>query len=332
MKNLPPERARWMRLRMGILSGIMAIGLGGFVSSAYRVQVEDGKAWRETAENQRQRRLHVEPKRGSIHDRNGAALAVSVEVPSVTIDVVELLRGVDKPDAQAEVIRDASVRLAAALKLDAEEVRIKLTSKRRFIWLKRRIPGDEAAEVRALGDLKVQPPGRKPIKGLAIEGEGKRYYPGRELLGPVLGFVAPDGEGKDGIELAMNEELRGHVEEVHGLRDRAGRLIFSEGATNEQALAGHDLHLAVDEGIQHVAERELDVAQRTYETKGAMLVVMDPMTGEVLALASTPGFNPNDYGDSAVEARRDRVLTDRFEPSSVMKVNSLPISCRSRNR
>ena len=320
MRNLPPERARWMRLRMGILSGVMAVGLGGVISSAYRVQVEDGRAWRETAENQRQRRLHVEPKRGSIHDRNGAALAVSVEVPSVTVDVVELLRGVDKPAAQAELIHDASARIGAALKLDPEEVRLKLTSRRRFIWLKRRIPGDEAAAVRALGDPKAQAPGQKPVKGLAIEGEGKRYYPGRELLGPVLGFVAPDGEGKDGLELALNEELRGHVEEVHGLRDRAGRLIFSEGATNEQALAGHDLHLAVDEGIQHVVERELDVAQRTYETKGAMLVVMDPMTGEILALASTPGFNPNDYGDSSIEARRDRVVTDRFEPGSVMKV------------
>jgi cell division protein FtsI (penicillin-binding protein 3) len=139
----------------------------------------------------------------------------------------------------------------------------------------------------------------------------------------VLGFVAPDGEGKDGLELAMNEELRGHVEEVHGLRDRAGRLIFSEGATDEQALAGHDLHLAIDEGIQHVVERELDIAQGTYETKGAMLVVMDPMTGEVLALASTPGYNPNDYGDAEVESRRDRVVTDRFEPGSVMKVFTL---------
>ncbi len=323
MRNLPPERAKWMRLRMGILCGIMAIGAGGFVTSAYRVQVEDGKAWRETAENQRQKRLHVEPKRGSVRDRNGAQLAVSVEVPSVSVDMVELLRGIDKPEAQADTIRDAAVRLAAALKIDVNELHAKLTSKRRFIWLKRRIPGDEAAQIRALGDAKSQPPGVKPIKGLSIDGEGKRYYPGRELLGPVLGFVAPDGEGKDGLELSLNEDLRGHVEEVHGLRDRAGRLIFSEGATNEQALAGHDVELAIDEGIQHVAERELDVAQRTYETKGAMLVVMDPATGEILALASTPGYNPNDYGDAEVEARRNRVVTDRFEPGSVMKVFTL---------
>ena len=239
MKNLPPERARWMRLRMGILSGIMAVGVGGVVSSAYRVQVEDGRAWRETAENQRQRRLHVEPKRGSIHDRNGAALAVSVEVPSVTVDVVELLRGVDKPAAQAEVIHDAAARIGAALKLDPEEVRQKLVSRRRFIWLKRRIPGDEAAAVRALGDPKAQAPGQKPVKGLAIEGEGKRYYPGRELLGSVLGFVAPDGEGKDGLALALNEELRGHVEEVHGRRDRSGPDYGEHGGAFPYAVHSH---------------------------------------------------------------------------------------------
>src|SRR5208283_1683808 len=84
-------------------------------------------------------------------------------------------------------------------------------------------------------------------------------------------------------------------------------------------LQGYDVTLAIDEGIQHVAERELDAAMRTYETKGASLVVIDPTTGEILALASAPGYNPNDYTDSDPDARRDRAVTDRFEPGSVMK-------------
>jgi cell division protein FtsI (penicillin-binding protein 3) len=301
---------------MGILCGVMGVGLGGFVSSAHRVQVEDGPAWRETAEKQRQRRLHIEPKRGTVYDRNGTALAVSVEVPSVSADVVEMLRGVDTPEAQTAVLRDAATRVAQALQIDANELYGKLVTKRRFIWLKRRISGDETALVRELGDAKKQ---AKPIRGLNIEGEGHRYYPGRELAGPVLGFVSPDGFGKDGLELALDGELRGHVEDVKGLRDRSGRLIFSQGVTDASALAGHDVYLTLDEGIQHVAERELSVAQKTYETKGASIIVVDPNTGEILALASTPGYNPNDYGDSDVEARRDRVVTDRFEPGSVMK-------------
>ena len=156
------------------------------------------------------------------------------------------------------------------------------------------------------------------IRGLTIEGEGHRYYPGRELAGALLGFVAPDGQGKDGIELSEDEQLRGKVEEVQGLRDRTGRLIF-DGVDEERALQGDDVVLSIDEGIQHVAERELDAAMRTYETKGASLAVVDPSTGEVLAMASAPGYNPNDYSESEADARRDRVVTDRFEPGSVMK-------------
>jgi cell division protein FtsI (penicillin-binding protein 3) len=317
MRNLDPARAKWIRLRMGILCGVMGLGLGGIVSSAYRVQVEDGQEWRETAEKQRQRRLHIEPKRGTIFDRNGTSLAVSVEVPSVSVDVVEMLRGIDGQPAQDAVLKDAAVRVGQALSIEANEVHEKLSLRKRFVWIKRRVTGEEAAAVRELADLKKQV---RPIRGLTIEGEGHRYYPGRELAGPVLGFVAPDGQGKDGVELALDEDLRGKVEDVKGLRDRSGRLIFSEGTTDEQALQGSDVYLSIDEGIQHVAERELDAAQRTYETRGASLVVVDPTTGDILALASSPGYNPNDYGDSEVDARRDRAITDRFEPGSVMKV------------
>jgi cell division protein FtsI (penicillin-binding protein 3) len=316
MKNLDPARARWIRLRMGILCGLMGLGLGGLVSSAYRVQVEDGPAWRATAEKQRQRRLHVQPKRGTITDRNGTALAVSVEVPSVSADVVEMLHGAETPEAQNALLDDASNRIATVLSMKLDEVRQKLEPKHRFVWLKRRISADEADKLRDLGDPRKT---AQPIKGLAIEGEGHRYYPGRELAGAVLGFVAPDGSGKDGLELAFDDELKGHVEEVKALRDRSGRIIFAEG-TDESALAGHDLELTLDEGIQHVAEQELDAAQKTYELKGGTLIVVDPNSGEILALASTPGYNPNDYGDAEPDARRDRVIADRFEPGSVMKI------------
>jgi cell division protein FtsI (penicillin-binding protein 3) len=295
----------------------MGVGLGGFVSSAYRVQVEDGPSWRETAEKQRQRRLHMEPKRGTIYDRNGSPLAVSVEVPSVSADVVEMLHGIDSTMAEAEVLHDVAARLGQALSLDPNELYARLATKHRFLWVKRRITSDEASSVRDLGDAKRQ---ARPIHGLAIEGEGHRYYPSRELAGPVLGFVAPDGQGKDGLELALDEDLRGHLEEVKGLRDRAGHLLFSDVTTDQAALEGHNVTLTLDEGIQHLAEQELDAAQKTYETKGASIVVMDPNTGEILAIASTPGYNPNDYGESDVEARRDRAVTDRFEPGSAMKV------------
>ena len=315
MKNLDPRRARWIRTRMGILCGVMGLALGGIVSSAWRVQVEDGPEWRDMAEKQRQRRLHIEPKRGTVYDRNGASLAVSIEVPSVSADAVELLRNVDGDAAQEAALRDAAARIGKALSLDAADVYGKISTRRRFVWIKRRISSDEAEAVRDLGDPKRQP---HPVHGLTIEGEGHRYYPGRELAGPLLGFVAPDGQGKDGLEFALDEDLRGKVEEVHGLRDRSGRLIF-EGGEDGKALQGNDVVLTLDEGIQHVAEREIDAAMHTYETKGGSLVVVDPFSGEILALASVPGYNPNDYTDSEADGRRDRTVTDRFEPGSVMK-------------
>src|SRR5262252_8960698 len=125
MRNLDPRRARWIKIRMGLLCGLLATGLGLIVASAYDIQIEDGAAWREMAEKQRQRRLHVVPKRGSIYDRNGTPLAVSVEVPSVALDGVELLRGAD--DKRATIIgRDAAMRIAKALDLDAGELERKI--------------------------------------------------------------------------------------------------------------------------------------------------------------------------------------------------------------
>jgi cell division protein FtsI (penicillin-binding protein 3) len=309
------ERWRWIRLRMGMLCGLLALGLGLVVSAGYTIMIDDGAGWRDLAETQRQRRLHVAPKRGTIYDRSGGALAVSVEVPSVSLDAVELLRNVS-PARVPFVAREAANRIAAVLALDPAVVERKILAKRRFSWLKRQITAEEAERIRALG----AEPGEGRVRGLVVEGEGRRYYPRRELAGPLLGFVAPDGEGKDGLEYELNNELKGQVEQLSGLRDRSGRLVFADGITDEQALAGHNLHLTIDEGAQFAAERELLQVARTFEAKGASVVVVDPKTGELLAVASWPSFNPNDYQTSEPEARRDRALTEAFEPGSTTKI------------
>jgi cell division protein FtsI (penicillin-binding protein 3) len=311
-----PDRARWIRLRMGVLCSLLALGLGLIVSAGFTLMIEDGKGWRELAESQRQRRLHVTPKRGALYDRNGSALAVSVEVPSVSLDAVELLRGVS-PGQVPVVARDAANRIARILGLDPASVERRILAKRRFAWLKRQITAKEADEIRALS---ADQPGAPRIRGLVVEGEGRRYYPRRELAGPLLGFVAPDGEGKDGLEYALNDDLKGHVEKLRGLRDRSGRLIFADGIEDDRALAGHNAYLTIDQGIQFVAERELAAAARTFEAAGGSVVVVDPNTGELLALASWPLFNPNDYGDSEPAHRRDRAMADTFEPGSTMKI------------
>jgi cell division protein FtsI (penicillin-binding protein 3) len=266
-----PARDRWIRIRMGILSGFLALGLGLVVSAGYSLMVEDGPAWRELAESQRQRRLHVLPKRGAVYDRNGSALAVSVEVPSVSMDAVELLRGVSAGQVPV-VARDAANRIAQVLSLDAAQVERRILQKRRFAWLKRQISADEADKIRGLSS---EGPFASRLRGLVVEGEGRRYYPRRELAGPLLGFVAPDGEGKDGLEFSFNEDLKGRVDKVSGLRDRSGRLLFADGIEDEQSA---------------------DLAQWWAETfevpgvislPGATVDAVDPRGAEFLALSQS---------------------------------------------
>lgn len=313
-------------MRIGILVGLLSIGLGVVLTGAYNIEVADGTAWRALAEKQRMRRLHVTPKRGTIYDRTGTPLAISVEVPSVSVDAVEMLRGIEEKYVPMRIMQYAE-RVAAALHLDPDDVAQKLGRRRRFAWLKRRVTEGEIEAVRALSDRDQ----RYPIRGLIIEGEGRRFYPHRELAGPLLGFVSPDGMGRDGIELALDQRLRGRAEEIRGLRDRAGRLIFAEGIQDEAALAGHNVHLTIDQGIQFIAERELDAALKTHEAKGGSVVVVDPSTGEILAMASGPGYNPNDYNVSAAAARRNRAAMDLFEPGSTMKVFSMAAALAKRS-
>ncbi|MBM4374201.1 MAG: PASTA domain-containing protein [Deltaproteobacteria bacterium] len=318
MKNIDAARRPGIRFRAGVLCAALGVGLGVVLNGAWDIQVKDGEAWRTLAEKQRMRQLRVTPKRGTIYDRAGTALAISVDVPSVSMDAVEMLRGVEQKYLAGRIDGYAA-RIAEALHLEVAEVAEKLRRGKRFTWLKRRVTSDEVKAVRELGDRNQ----RYPILGLSVEGEGRRFYPHRELAASLLGFVSPDGQGREGVELALDEQLRGRAEEIRGLRDRAGRLIFSEGIQDEAALAGHDIHLTIDQSIQFLAERELDAALKTHEAKAGSILVVDPQTGEMLALASAPGFNPNDYNLADPASIRNHAIGDVFEPGSTMKMFSM---------
>jgi len=322
LNRLRTREGRWIRVRMGIICGALAFAAGLVVAAGHSVMVRDGGEWHELADRQRQRRLRLEPKRGSLYDRNGSPLAISIEVPSVSLDAIELLRGVPPPEIPVAA-RSAAERIAQALELDAADVEKKILRRKRFAWLKRRISVDEADKLRELSSSASED--TTPVRGLLVEAEGHRYYPQRALGGSLLGFVAPDGAGKDGIELSLDSELSGHRELLRGLRDRSGRLLFMDGIQDEQALAGHDVYLTIDQGIQNVAERELGRAAQTFEAVGGSVIVVDPKTGEILALANWPGYNPNDYRFSEPGMRRMRAVTDRFEPGSTAKIFTLAI-------
>ncbi len=301
MRNLPTRRARFMRVRIAILALLLLGGASLVVRRTYQLQVRQGPALREMAEEQYLKDIALAPKRGTIYDRNGNELAVSVDVDSAYANPKRMrAAGVDP--------REAAAKLSALLGVDAARIERRLREDRHFVWIKRRLSPKESKAVETL-----------ELPGVGLTAEARRFYPNRELAAHVLGFANIDGRGIEGIELAYDERLRGSSEQVPAIRDRRGRVVFSEQLLDDRAARGDDLVLTLDKTIQHIAERELELAVRTFEAKGGSVAVVDPRSGELLALASFPTYNPNEPTDSAANHRRDRALTDQFEPGSTLK-------------
>lgn len=297
-----PSRRRWARFRLALVAVVIgAFGLA-VTFRAYDLQVRRGAALAEMAEEQAQRDLTLSPKRGTIFDRNGAELAVSVDVDSVWANPLELARAGLSPN-------DVALRLSGPLGLDTAMIAARLSrATKRFVWLKRRVSPQESAFVHSL-----------KLRGIGTSKESRRYYPNRDLAAHVLGFADVDGAGIEGAELAFDARLRGSSHSVSAIRDARGNVVYSERLLDATASQGDDVVLTIDKSIQHIAEEELASAVATFEAKSASIVVMDPSTGEILALANYPSFNPNSPTSGDAASRRNRAVTDRFEPGSTLK-------------
>jgi len=295
---LSRRRILWIKVRMAVLLFLLAAGLAGIVRRAWILQVRQGPVLRALAEDQYLRDVRLPARRGVILDRAGNELAVSAMVDSIFANP----REVRDPAAAAGA-------LAGVLGVDPEPLARRLAGRKHFVWVKRRVRPQEAAAVRALR-----------IPGIAITPESERFYPNRELAGHVLGFVGADAVGLEGLELEMDEVLRGRGERVQGLADALGNVVFSDDLFDDGRGAGADVQLALDRTIQHIAEEELANTIRAFEAKAGSVVVADPRTGEIIAIANHPAFNPNEFSAFPQGDRRDRAVTDRFEPGSTLKV------------
>lgn len=301
MKNLDPNRLRWVRLRIAVLLVLFLGGAGGLVHRAFDLQVVQADTLRAEAEEAQLRDVHLSPKRGTIYDRNGEELAVSVDVSSIYANPRHMRRnGVD--------VDGVAARLAPLLDVPIDRLLSRLHQDRYFVWIERQVSPEEAAAVRALD-----------VEGLEITTESERFYPNRTLAAHLLGAVNVDGEGLEGLELTLEERLRGESAVVPALRDRRGRVVFADHLLDDRTSLGDDVTLTIDRAIQAVAERELELSVRTFEAQAGSIVVLDPNTGEILAMASYPTFDPNDPGASPPASRRFRAITDRFEPGSTVK-------------
>ena len=234
--------------------------------------------------------------RGVITDRNGEPLAVSTPVKSLWLNP-QLIAVQDVP------------RLAKALGMSAKELqkRIDVYAGREFMYLKRHLPPQDADTVLALD-----------IAGVSAELEYRRYYPAAEVTAHLVGFTNVDERGQEGLELAYDEWLTGTQGAKQVQRDLRGRNI-KELQLLRAAEPGHDLALSIDLRLQYLAYRELKAAVQAHQARAGSIVVVDVATGEVLAMANQPSYNPNDRTNLKPAAMRNRAMTDQFEPGSTMK-------------
>lgn len=265
---------------------------------AFELQVREVEQYRGHAERQALTKKRVVAKRGVIKDRHGAELAISVDVDSIYAEP----QRVTDPEAVAKT-------LAPILGRSKESIRKKLEADRYFTYLQRRVDSSVAQQIEAL-----------KLPGIGIEPEPRRFYSNRDLAAHVLGFTSIDGEGRAGVERAFEETLRGQSYEVPGLKDAMGKRVFRDGFVPQAALEGQDVILTLDRQIQHVAELELAKAVELAEGQAGVAIVLQPKSGDILALASYPSFNPNSLGESPAEHRLNRAVSAVFEPGSTLKM------------
>ncbi|AQR66038.1 cell division protein [Aquaspirillum sp. LM1] len=289
--RLPPVRMRWVGLGLGLLF-VALLGRAVYLQLVKQDFLQSQGAARYS------RAIELEANRGVIADRNGEPLAISTPVQSIWAS----------PADMEPVPADKINQLARLLEMDPAEVSRKLSDKRReFLYIKRQISPDLADAVMKLG-----------IPGIAKQQEFRRFYPDGEMTAHVVGVTGVDGRGQEGLELAKEKMLAGKPGRRHVIKDRRGHII-EDIAAIERPRDGQTLSLSIDRKIQYLAFRELKAAVETFKAKAGGVVVLDAHTGEVLALANLPSFNPNNRQRLDPAMKRNRALTDLFEPGSTLK-------------
>ncbi len=293
MKSADPYR--WRRIVAGLA---LMLGFSGVLFRLFTLQVLQAAELTEKADRQHRMSVTVEGGRGGIYDRQGKVLAMNMEVPSV----YGIPASLENP---AGVARD----LARVLHVRADEIERKLKREQKFVWIARKLDPEQGRSLERLS-----------LEGIGTRMEGRRFYPKGPLLAHVLGFAGMDGQGLEGIERRYESYLRGETQKVVLQRDALGRTVFPKGLNEQGPAPGHSLTLTIDEVIQYIAEKELDEAVTNARAKGGVVLVMEPRTGAVLAMAVNPKFDPNSMGSLTPDRWRNRALTDAYEPGSTMKV------------
>lgn len=292
------QTARRFVGRVALVLAFFAVAASSLVARAVFLQVLDKDFLNRQADS---RHLHIEKisaHRGTITDRNGEPLAISTPVDSVWVNPKELAPAVDRVPT-----------LARALGLDPRLLmrRVTRSMHKEFLYVKRHLNPDEAHRVMAL-----------KLPGVNVLREYRRYYPAGEVCGHLVGFTSVDDDGQEGLELAFNHWLSGESGAKRVLKDRLGRPV-----ENVESISpprhGRDLVSSIDLRLQYLAYRTLKAAIQRHRADSGSIVVLDILTGEVLAMVNQPSYNPNDRAQFSAERYRNRAITDIFEPGSSIK-------------
>lgn len=287
---------KWIRVRIYLVAAFFIAGLGIILARAYQLQVLQRDKLTAMALSDYRGVVKLPPKRGTIYDRKGHELAVTVQVESIYAH----------PRQVGNKIQAARA-LARALDAKDKTVLELLQSDKPFVWLERKAAPDKVGKVKSLN-----------IEGVGFTAEARRYYPGREIAAHLLGFVGEDNQGLEGLEKEYDSFLKGPQYTLVQMRDALGR-PFNVSRPDAEDQKIRDLVLTIDKDIQYAAEQALKKAVDETRAKSGQCIIVDPETGEILAMAVVPLFNPNVFWEYQPSHWRNRAVTDLYEPGSTIK-------------
>jgi cell division protein FtsI (penicillin-binding protein 3) len=288
---------KWVRFRILLVFFFFLLAFSTLVARAYSLQIMRHSELIAKAESQRVKSIALTPKRGFIYDKNGEMLAVSIGVDSVYGNPREI-----------EDISAAAGKLSGILNMRRSKILKKLKNKKAsFVWLKRKVSFDEAEKIL-----------NTPIKGIGTVKESKRYYPNSNMASHLLGFAGIDSGGLEGLELRYDYFIKGDQEYLFGEKDALGKIASLKESSAKWG-DGCDLYLTIDKNIQNIAETELKKAVEKQNAKSGIVIVQEPSTGKILAMASYPDFNPNKFNKFSIDSIRNRAIIDCFDPGSTFK-------------
>jgi len=286
-----------MKQRIIVIQILIVISIFLMGAKSFDIQIFKSRELTQKAESDYSKRITIKGERGQILDRSMNKLATSIDAISISACPLKIKDPVT-----------AAKKLSKILNIDQKKLQSSLSSQRMFSWVARRVPPVQANQIRQLN-----------LKGIYFENDSKRFYPNRNLAAQVIGFTGSEDSGLEGLEFKYNSVLEGDSLKIKVKRDGNGRILDLDKKRRAE-LKGKSIVLTIDKKIQFLSEKTLERTVKTHRAKSGIALVMRPQTGELLAIAHFPQFNPNNFKGYNKEVFRNRAVTDAFEPGSTMKV------------